>query len=214
MIICLIGIPAYASRPSGAFEVGGRLGVFTNNETSLDRTDSGVELFGSRTNVYAEFTGGFYPLPYLGLIANLGSYSKGDIRFEGFQEGIGRRTFFGNAAIYAMQLGLRLTPFGDQLPAGMQPYLEGGGALLIGTESIDALYYDVFQSAWVDGNLETETDINWWAGFGIGFPLSRQFTLDFMGKYINTDFSDDIAGITDYSGWQLSVGVGYLILTK
>jgi hypothetical protein len=153
-------------------------------------------------------------LPSLALVANLGSYSKGDIRFDGYQIGVGSRTFFGSAAVYPIQLGVKLSPFASELPLRMRPFAEGGGALIVGTESINALYYDYFRDAWLDGNIETEADWNWWLGGGVEVPVSRKIYLDFMAKYINVKFSGDIAGIQDYSGWQITFGFGYLILKQ
>lgn len=201
-----------AAQPAGTFDLGGRIGIFSNSETQLASGSSQVKLYANKNNIYAEGSARYYFLPYVAAVANLGSFSKGDIRFEGYQVGVGYRTFFGSASIYPIQLGLRLSPVSEGLPLNMRPYGEGGGALIIGTESIDALYYDYFRNAFVDGNLATETDWNWWAGGGVEVPLSQKIYLDFMAKYINVNFTGDIAGISDYSGWQISIGVGYLVL--
>lgn len=209
----LILVPALdAGQPAGTFDLGGRVGVFSNTEDDLATGSDLVQLFGNKTNIYIEAALGYYFLPQAALVANLGTYSKGDIRFEAVQAGVGPRTFFGSAAIYPIQLGIKLSPFRSTFPLRAQPFVEGGGALIIGTESINSLYYDYYRDAWVDGNIETETDWNWWAGAGVEIPVSRQIYIDFMAKYVNIDFSGDIAGILDYSGWQVSFGFGYLAI--
>jgi hypothetical protein len=210
--LLLLSSAAGAAQPTGTFDLGGRIGIFSNSETQLASGVSDVKLYANKNNFYAEGSARYYFLPHVAAVANLGSFSKGDIRFEGYQVGVGYRTFFGSASIYPIQLGLRLSPVGQGLPLNLRPYAEGGGALIVGTESIDALYYDYFQDAFVDGNLATETDWNWWGGAGIEVPVSPKIYLDFMAKYINVNFSGDIAGISDYSGWQISIGFGYLIL--
>ena len=45
---------------------------------------------------------------------------------------------------------------------------------------------------------------------GTEIPLSPTIQMDFMVKYMKTNFSGDIAGIKDYSGVQISIGIGYV----
>jgi hypothetical protein len=205
---------AHGGRTPGSFEVGVRVGVFANDENELAVQDSPVELFGNKRNIYAEGFAAYYLLEPLAAVVNLGSYAKGDIRFEAQDVFGGRYTFFGSASIYPIQLGLRLSPFARQLPAAISPYIEAGGALIVGRESIGQLYYDQFSDAFIDGTIGTETDWNWWAAAGAEIPVATKFNLDFMFKYIRTEFSGDIAGIRDYSGWQITIGVGYFAVLK
>jgi hypothetical protein len=211
-VVLVVGLQAGQS--PGALHLGGRIGIFSNSEEQLATGSDIVKLYANKNNIYVEASFAYYLLPPLAVVSYLGSYSKGDIRFDGFQTGIGYRTFFGSASVYPLQLGVKLSPFASQLPLRLQPFVEGGGALIIGSESINSLYYDRYRDAWVDGSIETETDWNWWLGCGAEAPLSKKVYLDFVGKYINVNFSGDIAGIRDYSGWQITFGFGYLILSK
>jgi hypothetical protein len=216
ILIVLLGASvAWGGQPPGTFEVGVRLGLFSNTNNDLAADDGGIEVFVNARNVYAEGFGAYYLARPLALVANLGSYSKGDIRFVGVDAALGRtRTFFGSAVIYPIQLGLRLDPFGSQLPGGLSPYFEGGGALIVGRESVNQLYYDTFSGSFVDGTIESETDWNWWAGGGLGLPLSEKIRLDFMVKYVATVFDGDIAGLSEFSGWQVTFGIGYFAVIK
>lgn len=75
---------AWAGQPPGTFEVGARLGLFANTNNELAVDDAGLEVFVNSRNVYAEGFAAYYLLQPLALVANLGSYSKGDIRFVGY----------------------------------------------------------------------------------------------------------------------------------
>lgn len=206
---------AWAGQPAGTLEVGARVGVFANTNNDLAVDDGGLDVFVNKQNIYYEGFGAFYVAQPLALVATLGTYSKGDIRFVGYDAQFNTvRTFFGSANIYPMQLGLRFDPFERQLPGGLSPYVEGGGALIIGRETVSSAYYDTFSGSFIDGVIETETDWNWWAGFGAGLPLSDKFRLDFMVKYLVTEFDGDIAGLSEFTGWQVSFGVGYLAVVK
>lgn len=205
---------ALAGQPPGTLELGARIGLVTNTNNELAAPDAELQVFVNSRNVFAEGFGAFYLARPLAVVMNLGSYSKGDIRFVGYDPYYGSRTFFGSATIYPVQLGLRLDPFERQLPGGLSPYFEGGGALIIGRETVTQAYYDIFQNAFVDGVLQTETDWDWWSAVGAGLPLSEKIRLDFMVKYMHAQFSGDIAGLTDYSGWQVTIGVGYRAVSK
>ncbi len=139
----------------------------------------------------------------------MGTYSKGDIRYDGYVAGYGNASFLGSASIYPIQLGLRVSPFTNQLPLKMMPYAEAGGALVIGKETVAGAYYDPYLGQFTDGTLNSETDWTWWAGGGTEIPLSPKIQIDVMGKYLDNQFTGDIAGIHDYAGFQVSVGVAF-----
>ncbi|MCK4857161.1 MAG: outer membrane beta-barrel protein [candidate division Zixibacteria bacterium] len=212
LLLLLLSSMLTAAQPAGTIELGARIGIFSNSVNELENKNTSVRLFGNKRNLCYEGFFGYFILPQAALVVNLGSYSKGDISVQGTQDAVGQRTFIGSAGIYPIQIGVKLEPFTGQLVAGMSPFLEGGGALIIGSESISQLYYDRYYDAWTDGVLKTETDWNWWLGGGALVSLSSTVRLDLMVKYIRIEFSGDIAGIRDYSGWQVSVGIGYLVL--
>lgn len=187
--------------------MGVRLGLFSNNHNDIERANSGVQLSADKTFFYIEGYVNYYLLDFLAVSANLGSYSKGDIRFYVSDGDVQVGKFIGQASVYPMQLGLKFSPFSSQLPLKCRPFLEGGGALIVGRET--ATMGSTYIPGW-DGNIGSETDFNWWAALGTEIPLSSTIQLDLMVKYVNTNFSGDIAGIKDYSGLQISIGIGYI----
>lgn len=212
--LLFLSTSVFAAQPAGTAAVGIRLGLFSNSSTELSNPSDEVRLYGNQTNFYVEGFVNYYFTKYLAGVLNLGSYSKGDITFDIYVNGVYDGRFLGQASIYPIQAGLRLTPFENQFPGRAQPYVEGGGALVVGRETATLGPSDSYFYRYTDGSIGTETDWTWWAGGGVEIPLSQTLMFDVMVKYIDTVFKGDIAGISDYSGLQFSLGIVYLHLKK
>lgn len=208
-LLFILSANAMGSQPRGTTSLGVRLGLFSNSHNDIDHASSDVKLFTSKTIFYIEGYLNYYLLDFLAVSANLGSYSKGDIRFDVYEGDVQTGSFIGQASVYPIQLGLKFSPFGNQLPLKCRPFLEGGGALIVGRETATMGTYSLAQYQYWDGNIGSESDFNWWAALGTEIPLSPTIQMDFMVKYVKTNFSGDIAGIKDYSGVQISFGIGY-----
>jgi hypothetical protein len=209
-LLLVLSANLFGVQPKGTTSIGVRLGLFNNSHNDIDRANSDVKLFAAKTIFYIEGYVNYYLLDFLALSANLGSYSKGDIRFDVYDGDVLVGSFIGQASVYPMQLGLKFSPFSNQLPLKCRPFLEGGGALIVGRETATMGTYSLAQYQYWDGNIGSETDFNWWAAIGTEIPLSPTIQMDFMVKYVKTNFSGDIAGIKDYSGVQISIGIGYV----
>lgn len=213
VILVLTASAAFAGPPAGTWALGARVGLFTNtqnqDEIRYQQGDNEVQLFPNKTNFYLEGFVNYYFTSYFAAVANVGSYTKGDIRYDAFVVGLGPASFLGSASIYPIQLGARLSPFTQQLPLKMMPYVEAGGALIVGRETVAGLEYDAYLGRFTDGTLTTESDWSWWVGGGTEIPLSPTIQIDIMGKYIDNQFTGDIAGIRDFTGFQASIGVSY-----
>jgi hypothetical protein len=209
-LLLVLSVNAIGGQPKGTTSVGVRLGLFSNSHNDIDRASSDVKLFASKTIFYIEGYLNYYLLDFLAVSANLGSYSKGDIRYDVYDGNVLVGSFVGQASVYPIQLGLKLSPFSNQLPLKCRPFLEGGGALIVGRETASMGTYSLAQYQYWDGNIGSETNFNWWAAIGTEIPLSPTIQMDLMVKYLRTNFSGDIAGIKDYSGVQISIGIGYV----
>ena len=214
VMILALQLPLLAAQPGGTSAVGVRLGLFTNSENELSTPNDEVKLFGNKTNFYIEGFFNYYFVDFLAGVLNFGSYSKGDITFEIYINDVFDGRFVGQASIYPIQAGLKLTPFNEQLPGKARPYFEGGGAYVLGRETASLGPYDSYWIRYTDGSLSSESDWTWWAGGGVEFPLTESLQFDVTVKYMNVKFSGDIAGISDYSGVQFSLGIMYLNLSK
>ena len=197
----------------GKTEAGVRLGVFVNSQNQVQVPDARVKLYPDQVSLYVE---GFFNYNFtksLAAVLNLGTYSKGDISFDLYYNGVFDGSFIGQATVFPMQLGLKFSPLGNKSPK-VAPYLAGGGAIIIGRETVTLGPYDSYYFRYGRGYIGSETDLNWWGACGAEIPLSNKLNLDILVKYINTNFSGDIAGIWNYSGWQITAGIGYLNLRK
>jgi len=213
-LLLVLSANVIGSQPRGTTSMGVRLGLFNNSHNDIDHINSGVQLSATKTIFYIEGYVNYYLLDFLALSANLGSYSKGDISYDAYEGGVQVGHFIGQASVYPMQVGLKFSPFNSQLPLNCRPFLEGGGALIVGRETATMGTYSLAKYQYWDGNIGSETDFNWWAAIGTEIPLSPTIQMDLMVKYLNTNFSGDIAGIKDYSGVQISIGIGYVKAQK
>jgi hypothetical protein len=209
-LLLVLSAEVIGGQPRGTTSMGVRLGLFNNSHNEIDRVNSDVKLFATKNIFYIEGYFNYYLFDFLALAANLGSYSKGDIRFDVYYDGELDGSFIGQASVFPIQAGLKLSPFNGQLPLDCRPFLEGGGALIIGREAASMGTYGSVFGRYSDGTIGSETDFNWWGGVGSEIPLSQTIQMDFMVKYMKTTFSGDIAGIKDYSGVQISIGIGYV----
>lgn len=214
ILTLLLAAAAAASQPAGTTALGVRLGLFTNKSNELNQPNDEVKLFGNRTNFYVEAYANYYLTRWLAGVLNLGSYSKGDITFDVYVNGVFDGQFLGQASIFPMQLGLKVSPFSTQFPGKARPYLEGGGAFIIGRETATLGPYDSYWARYTDGSVASESDWGWWLGGGAEIPLTEALSFDTMVKYLDNKFNGDIAGISNYSGWQFSIGIVYVFLRK
>ncbi len=210
--VLLTALVLHAGQPGGTTALGLRIGLFSNESSDLSQPNDEVKLYGNRTNFYVEAYANYYFTNWLAGVLNLGSYSKGDITFDVYVNGNFDGQFLGQASIFPMQLGLKLAPFSTQFPGKVRPYLEGGGAFILGRETATLGPYDSYWARYTDGSLSTESDWGWWFGGGAEIPLTETFSFDTMVKYLDNSFSGDIAGISNYSGWQFSLGIVYAFL--
>jgi hypothetical protein len=214
VLLLALQLPLFAAQPAGTTALGVRLGLLRNNESELKNPNNEVKLFGNKTNFYVEGMFNYYFTNFLAGVLNFGSYSKGDITFEIYINDVFDGRFVGQASIYPIQAGIKLTPFSVQFPGKAKPYIEGGGAFVVGRETATLGPYDSYWARYTDGSLSSETDWTWWGGGGVEIPLSESLQFDIMVKYMDTKFSGDIAGISNYSGVQFSLGIMYLTLSK
>ncbi|MDD4052109.1 MAG: outer membrane beta-barrel protein, partial [candidate division Zixibacteria bacterium] len=106
---------------------------------------------------------------------------------------------------------LKLAPLG--VNRSFQPYLLGGGGLIVGKENTDIVlsYGNYVDPYYVE---ESKTAFGYVVGAGVDIALSRQLGLTFSGKYHSIKFGSDLAGISDYSGTSAAVGLMYFIQNK
>lgn len=136
---------------------------------------------------------------------SLGVSTRGDATYLD-----GDNKYVGTINLYPMLLQLKISPLAGGL-SGFRPYLIGGGGVVVGKQSTDIV---IGPSLPLYLNEESQTDLLVVLGGGIDIPLSEQLGLNINGKYHWIDFGDNLAGLTDYSGMAISVGVAYFLHKK
>lgn len=213
VIVLLLGAQLVSgAQPQGTWGLGARLGLFSNTSETpeLKSQQREVTLFDRKTNLYLEAVVQYHFLNSLAGVFSLGSYSKGDLRFDLYDNNVYLTSFLGSATVMPMQVGLKFTPFSDQLPLRMQPYAVGGGGFVLGRETVNLGVYGDYWYGVTDGSLNSETDWTWWLGGGVEIPVSPRILIDITAKYLDNQFSGDLAGRRNYSGVQATMGITYL----
>lgn len=95
--------------------------------------------------------------------------------------------------------------FAERFPLHL--YLQPGFGLVYGKQDI-INYIDYLDAGIVLE--ETQAKFTYMIGAGADWPVADQIALTFNLKYTPVDFKEKLAQIEDYSGWSLTVGVGYI----
>jgi len=190
--------------------VGLRIGVyhFTSNEESIFG-DNLVSSSITKNGFAAELFFNYFFLDQVALEVSLGNANRGDILFE--NDSIGR--LFGSASVYPIAVGIKVTPLSGIIRDRYQPYIHGGGSLVVTREIFEGgrltgpyTFYD-FSS-------KSRTGLGWWVGGGFESYVSSTIAVTSNFKYYSIDYSKYIAGYKDHSGYQISVGVAYIFRKK
>jgi outer membrane protein W len=131
---------------------------------------------------------------------NLGAGYRGDTKFTS-----GNTYYFENWNLYPISGKVKYSLFSVYPQRRFQPYLDLGLTFLTATSTYNNPYYiDIVE-------VSTKTSFGVLAGWGVDFSLSPKilFNLDFQYRWVS--FGDYVAGIKDYSGPQLTFGLGYVI---
>jgi opacity protein-like surface antigen len=211
LFIILLSPGAYAieavdSNPTG-FEnnnfAGGRFGawVMTSNEDFLDSlTDF------TSSALYAEFFYAHRIAPFLSIEVSVGIFSQGDMAYD-----TDAGTTIGAAKIYPFFISGKMYPLNNLGNSSLYPYLRLGGGIVHGTRDYNTIYYNDPANYYLE---ESETKITYLLGAGIDWPIADQIGLNIDFKYAPVKFSNALAGLKDYSGWNLTFGVGYIFKSK
>ena len=183
--------------------VGGRFGAWTMT-TSEDFIDSLTDF--SSSALYLEFFYDYRFTPFLAAEFSIGIFSQGDLEYD-TNAGI----LTGAAKLYPVFLSAKLYPFSKYKDFSFWPYLKVGGGLVYGNRDFTSTYSGDPINYYVEES-QTKFTYNW--GFGIDWPIADQigFNIDFKNTPVK--FGDALAGLKDFSGWSLTVGVGYIMKSK
>jgi opacity protein-like surface antigen len=187
--------------------IGVRIGLF--HTTSTDESvfvDLPVTSSIGSNAISAEFFYNYFFLDQIGFEIILGSISRGDIEFVDDSS----YRLLGSANVYPIAIGLKLTPLSGITSRSFQPYIHGGGSLVVTRELYESgqlagQYNDLYAFG-----SRSETDFGWWAGGGLESFVSSSVCITSDFKYQSIKHGEYIAGYKDHSGYQITFGVGYI----
>jgi hypothetical protein len=160
-----------------------------------------VRLHSSGTAFHIEF---FYQ-PHLkgafNLEMSVGAINRGDLRIQDDQI-----SQFGDATIYPLSAGLAIRPLASKTSLRLQPCIQGGGSLVIGTERLQFAVQDI--GVGIDS--ESRTALGYYFGGGLAWTLGPSFCLTSTVKYHHAKFNDELFGVKDYSGVLVLFGAAYM----
>ena len=182
--------------------VGGRAGawVMTTEESAIDEVDD-----FSSSSLYAEFFYAHRISPLLSAEFSFGIFSQGDLQF------ITDDVLVDAVKVYPILFSCKLYPLSSVSGLSMHPYLRAGGGFVYGARDISTAYYNDPRNYFTE---ESQTKLTWLTGIGIDWQVSQQIGLNLDFKYVPVDFGNPLGGIEDYSGWELTIGVGYILKSK
>jgi hypothetical protein len=188
---------------AGKHFAGARFGVWTASENNTIYYAGGDSLAVSGSSAYGEFFYAHRISRPIAIELSLGILSRGDYRYYTSSE-----VLLGSVILYPILLTAKIYPLFGMANARIFPYLQAGGGVIYGKQDAIDYYYGV---AFTN---ESETKLAYTLGAGIDWPVADQIGLCINFKYIPAEFKNDLAGVKDYSGWQLSFGVGYIFGSK
>lgn len=181
--------------------IGIRLGGWIHQGGEINDPDVVADF--SKGSFYTELFYDHRFTPVLMLEISLGVIGRGDAEIIH-----GNDRFIGNINVYPFLFQLKFSPLAACWRS-FHPFLIGGGGFAFGSQRVDIILSD--DNYWDLYDNESESSFAAVIGGGLDFPISGQLALNLTAKYHWIEFSDELAGIENYSGTAISVGIAYLL---
>jgi outer membrane protein W len=182
-----------------------RLGFWADMANTEPVDDGSIEADLPDAGFYTELYFDYRLAKPLFLELSMGIASRGDIVVRD-----GDDNYIGTLNLYPIAMQLKFSPL-EGKTTSIHPYVVAGGGVVFGRQTIDIISFgpDPFYNP--DIITKTETDFIGVVGGGIDFALSEQLGLNIAAKYYPIKFGDSLAGIREYSGMSIAVGVSYFL---
>jgi hypothetical protein len=179
--------------------VGVRMGAWTTVGNEILQWESADNSQLPDRLVYGEFFYAHKLNQYLSLEASIGVFSPRDL----ITYPVGDYSLVGTVTVTPAFLSLQLFPLHHLKGFALDPYLQLGGGIVLGSEGNVDYYYD----AVYDYNHAEK--LTYCLGGGFNWAVASQIALTTNLKYVPVKFGKALIGFKDFSGWQLSIGAGY-----
>ena len=188
-----------------AHYAGARVGawVMTGTNDIEDYQGNPIDFAGS--SLYAEFFYAHRLNPRMALEFSIGIFSQGDIEYLTTEE-----TLLGTVNVYPFLISGKVYPLTGIRGTSWYPYLRLGGGVVYGNRDATSTYY-YYDDYFLE---ESQLKITYMVGAGIDWPVADQIGLNLDFKYVPVKFGKALAGFRDYSGWELTFGIGYIFRSR
>jgi outer membrane protein W len=136
---------------------------------------------------------------------SLGSYYRGETRYNDSSG-----YYWKKVTIYPVSASAKYYPPLSRSNNLWQPYLGAGISFVSGIENLRLGEY-VGPLTYVGDYTNTYLTIGLFGGVGTEFVLSRLFVLGLNFKYRWVNFGDEVGGLKNYSGPEMTLGLSYIL---
>jgi len=204
LAITLMSANLAAADLKGLSCVGIRLGVGHTVQDEPDQRYSNYEISADANGFYSEAFFNWHFLNEVALEIAQAALTRGEFRWN-VEDG----NFFGNINLYPIMFGIKLKPLASQLSQYYQPFVGGGGSIIVGRAVIEGgTVFDPY--VYIDRSAESETALGWWLSGGFESFVSSTICITSQFRYQHMKFDKPVGGYIDHSGYQITFGVAYI----
>ncbi len=207
IVILMVAANLSGANLNGISYAGIKIGVGHTSQDTPDEQYIDYSISSSQNGLHTEVFFNWHFLNEVALDVGLSVINRGEFRWQ--VEGTGN--FFGSINLYPLDAGVKIKPLASQLSDHYQPWVAGGGSLIIGRGVIEGgSIFDPY--IYLDRDSESATTFGWWIGAGFDTFVSTTIGLSGSVKYHKMDFNDEaIGGYVDHSGYQIAFGIAYIL---
>lgn len=185
---------------------GGRIGVWENTGDENGDPEDNFDMEFSSTSVFAEFFYDYRVGPALAAEISIGIYSRGEVKYIRESD-----TYLGSVNLYPIMLGAKFYPFYAVKTSPLHLFLQPAVGIVIGRQNVVDYDESLGLGIVID---ESRARFTYSLGLGFDWPVADQIGLTGNFKYTPVKFGEELARVSDYSGWSLTFGVGYIFSRK
>jgi hypothetical protein len=181
-----------------------RVGFWSALEAKHIDPEPGEDILTKVTTPYGEihFSLGLNQGFAIGI--STGSCYRGETRYsdpDGY--------YWKRVTVYPLTTELKYYPLHRAAKYKWQPYLDGGGGLVSGTEILRFGEYSG-PLLLLGSSTDTYLTFGWHVGGGMDYVLSKSFAVGLDFKYRGVRFGDEVGGMKNYSGPEATLGISYI----
>jgi hypothetical protein len=186
-----------------------RLGFWADMSDTKPIQDYSIEADLPNAGFYTEIYLDYRLVKPLFLEMSMGIASRGDVVIHYAGD-----SYIGTIILYPILMQLKFSPL-EGRTRSFHPFVLAGGGFVWGRQSIDIISFGSSSSYYnPDIVAKTETDFIGVVGGGLDLALSEQLGLTAAAKYQPIKFVNNLAGVREYTGMSISVGVSYYLHKK